>query len=179
MRRHITGILIDWAKNRHLFNREKALPPAHLLRKAFEEAKDYAAAKEMLATTPVSIPVIYTLAGTKEGEGCVIERTERTAAVREFGSNGRVVATNHFESGLNGTGHGWKPRTHDSGDRAACANTLPIAQFANDFEWFKAPIANYESRLAMVANAETGEFKVIGTAGATPVTKIFRMEKSA
>ena len=37
---------------------------------------DYAQARHMLETTPVARPVIYTLAGCRPGERCVIERTE-------------------------------------------------------------------------------------------------------
>lgn len=174
MRRHWTGIFLDWARNRHYFNKQDALPPSHLLRHVFETAKDYEEAKKMLSTTPVSIPVIYILSGTKEGEGCVIERTEDKAAIREM-KDGRVAAANHFETHLNGLGHGWMPRAMCSHTRAVAAAATPLQDFNKGFEWFRDPIANKVSRLAMVANAATGEFKVIGTAGATPVTKVFSM----
>lgn len=174
MRRHRTGIFLDWVRNRHLINKQKALPPAHLLRHVFETAKDYDEAKKMLSTEPISIPVIYILTGTKEGEGCVIERTETNAAIREM-KDGRVTAANHFESPLNGVGHGWMPRATNSHNRVVCAMGVDVADITKDFEWFKEPIANYESRLAMVAKADTGSFKVIGTAGVKPVTKVFRM----
>ncbi|TAL40100.1 MAG: hypothetical protein EPN97_01185 [Alphaproteobacteria bacterium] len=174
MRRHWTGIFIDWARNRHLINKQKALPPAHLLRHVFETAKDYAEAKKMLSTEPISIPVIYILTGMKEGEGCVIERTENNAFIREM-QNGRVTAANHFESPLNGLGHGWMPRATNSHNRVVCAMGVDMTDISKDFEWFREPIANYESRLAMVAKADTGNFKVIGTAGVKPVTKVFRM----
>jgi hypothetical protein len=174
MRRGRTGVLLDWLRNRHLFNQEKGLPPAHLLRKAFETAKNYDEAKLMLSTEPVSIPVIYTLSGTKEGEGCVIERTEKAFAIREM-QNNRVATANHFESALNGEGHGWMPRATSSYVRAVCALNMPADEVSKDFEWFKDPIANDESRLAMVADASSGSFKVIGTAGVKPVTNVFRM----
>src|SRR5262249_42763485 len=67
MRRHRTGIFIDWARNRFFFNKQTALPPSHLLRHVFETAKDYAEAKKMLSETPLSIPVLYVLTGVKQG----------------------------------------------------------------------------------------------------------------
>ena len=44
-----------------------------------------------------------------------------------------------------------------------------------DFEWFKAPIANVYSRLAMVTNANDGTLALMGTDGATPVTPLFSL----
>jgi hypothetical protein len=172
MRRHWTGIFLDWARNRLFFNKQTALPPSHLLRYVFENAKDYEEAKKMLATTPLSIPVLYILTGTKEGEGCIIERTEDKAAIREM-KDGRVATANHFESHLNGLGHGWMPRANNSHDRAACADVVPLADFAKGFAWFRDPIANNLSRLAMTANAATGSFMVMGTEGVKPVTNVF------
>ena len=45
----------------------RAIPPDQLLRRVFEEARDYDEAKRMLETTPVARPVIYTLAGCRAG----------------------------------------------------------------------------------------------------------------
>ena len=52
MRRHKLDIVTDWARNRAKVHKQRALPPAHLLRKAFEEAKNYEEAKHLLATRP-------------------------------------------------------------------------------------------------------------------------------
>ena len=41
-----------------------------------EECKDFADARRWPETTPIARPVIYTLAGVRPGEQCVIERTE-------------------------------------------------------------------------------------------------------
>src|ERR1041384_710420 len=51
------------------------MPPDQLLRHVFETAADFASARRVLETTPIARPVIYTLAGCKAGERCVIERT--------------------------------------------------------------------------------------------------------
>lgn len=180
MRRHKTGLVVDWIRNRGYVHNYDGLPPAHLLRKTFETAKNYHDAKAMLVNEPVSIPVIYTLTGLNSDEGCVIERLETSVRVRELSSHGQndrqvhrnVSAANHFETSLNGIGHGWMPRATDSYGRANCANMLSSENISGDFSWFKAPIANPLSRLAMVADAHSGKFSIMGTDGAKPVTNI-------
>lgn len=178
MRRHHTGIALDWMRNRVHVYRNHALPPAHLLRKVFETASSYDEAKEMLMHEPISLPVIYTLSGTKAGEGCVIERLENTVAVREIDSQGAVSVANHFESHLNGMGCGWMPRAYKSHDRSRLAGMLSPEKISDDFAWFTYPVANPLSRLAMIAHANSGEFQVMGTDGATPVTAIFEHKPS-
>ena len=178
MRRHWTGIFLDWARNRHFFNKQTGLPPSHLLRHVFEHAANYDEAKKMLSETPLSIPVIYTLSGTRGGEGCIIERLEDKFAIREM-KNGRVSTANHFESHLNGIGHGWMPRALCSHTRVCAAGEIPLKDYGSGLDWFKEPIANKLSRLAMSANADTGYFEAIGTAGVKPVTKVYRNEPAA
>ena len=171
MRRRGAGLAGDWALGRIAVGRNPALPPSHLLRRTFETAPDYVAAKAMLCATPIAVPAIFTLAGMRSTEGCVIERTEDAFAVREM-ADGHVCATNHFESHLNDAGNGWRPRPIDSHGRLVCARTLgPSA----DLSWFMPPIANVNSRLAMTANAVKGALMVIGTVGTKPVTETFRL----
>jgi hypothetical protein len=87
------GLPIDWLVNRWRIRRMTALPPVHLLRQAFEQCTSYAQAKEILATTPICIPVIYTLTGTTSDEGCIIERREHDAVLHE----GPVCVANHWQ----------------------------------------------------------------------------------
>jgi hypothetical protein len=171
MRRRGAGLAGDWALGRIAVGRNFALPPSHLLRRIFETAPDYAAAKAMLCTTPIAVPAIFVLSGMHSGEGCVIERTEETFAIREM-ADGHVCATNHFESHLNDSGQGWRARPIDSRGRLICARTLGPA---TDLSWFTPPIANVNSRLVLTANAAKGSLMVMGTAGAEPVTEIFRL----
>jgi hypothetical protein len=170
MRRHGRGYIGDWFSNRVAVGRGMGLPPAHLLRSIFENAPDYAAAKKLLCETPVAVPAIFLLAGTRGGEGCVIERLEETCAVREMG-DGAVCAANHFEA-LSGA---WRPRPIDSAGRAACARALVPQGTPDDFGWFKPPIANINSRLVFNALARQGALALMGTRGATPTTEIFRL----
>lgn len=173
MRRYATGMVLDWVRNRARMLRQNSLPPAHLLRQVCEEAQSYEEAKQRLAETPISLPVIYILSGMKLGEGCVIERTESEYAIRELAPQGRVMAANHFATDLNGIGMGWMPRSLCAGEshgRAKAMEALEMIPTAKDLSWFRAPIANSFSRLVMVAEA-TGEcFMTVGVQGGEPVT---------
>lgn len=177
MRRYKTNMVIDWVRNRAAVQRNTGLPPAHLLRMVFENALTYEQAKEMLCTTPVAIPVIYTLAGVAPHEGCVIERLENAYAVREL-REGKACAANHFESHLNGVGRGWSLRGVDSEGRSSAAYQCSAEAVAQDFAWFQAPIANVYSRLCMVTNAADSTLALMGTDGAKPVTEIFLLGKA-
>jgi hypothetical protein len=169
-RKHVGGFLGAWMAGRFKTGARLALPPVHLLRRVFETARDYTSARQMLTMTPLAVPAIFTLAGTRAGEGCVIERTEDAFAVREMVA-GRVCTANHFQSSLNETELGWKARPIDSAGRLAQA--MGLTHEAANLSWFTAPIANVNSRLVMEANAATGALKVMGTNGREPVTDLF------
>jgi hypothetical protein len=169
-RRHGAGYVGDWFLSRLAAGRATGLPAAHLLRHVFETAKDYGEAKRLLCETPLAVPAIFILCGLDDG--CVIERTEDDFAVREMAA-GRVCATNHFETRLDGSGADWRARPIDSLGRAACANALDGA--GEEFAWFRAPIANVNSRLVFTANPATGALALAGTAGEAQVTEIFRL----
>jgi hypothetical protein len=173
MRRKRFGIAADWLRNRLQVNKSKALPPSHLLRKVFETAPDYQTAKTMLMTEPLAIPVLFILSGTKENEGCVIERTETKAIVREM-KDGKVCASNQFGTALNGDGKNWMLRRKCSPSRVAAARALSPSDVDDKFGWFKPPIANKFSKLALVTDAATGTLALIGTEGPTPVTQTFK-----
>jgi hypothetical protein len=172
MRRLGKGLGGDWLLGRMAVKRRLALPPAHLLRRVFETARDYAAAKTMLCMTPVAVPAIFILSGVKPGQGCVIERTEDAYSERDI-SDGRVCAANHFEAPPDDGGKGWRDRPIDSHGRFAQAMTLD--RKATGFSWFTPPIANINSRLAVTANVGAGTLAVLGTAGPTPVTEVFQL----
>ena len=56
MRRHGNLGILDWLRNRIETEKSTALSPAHLLRLVFETAPDYAAARKILAETPIACP---------------------------------------------------------------------------------------------------------------------------
>jgi hypothetical protein len=169
MRRHGKNYIGDWYKNRRLMLAENGLPPSHLLRQVFETASDYTQAKQMLSTIPVCIPVIFILSGTRAGEGCVIERTEHAAGIREM-HDGRVVASNHFLSPLGDTGT-WSPREPNSAGRYDCALLHAGEGIDNAYGWFVAPMLNEYTRLAMVADAASGSLQLVGIEDHVPVTQ--------
>jgi hypothetical protein len=175
MRRHGRGYAVDWLNNRAAAGRARGLPASHLLRQVFENAASYDEARHLLCQTPLAVPAIFILSGTRSGEGCTIERTEDDFAVGEM-ENGRVCAANHFESVLNGTGRGWSARPIDSEGRAACARALSDVV---DLSWFAPPIANINSRLVFEANAAAPSLALMGTAGIRPVTELFRLGQQA
>jgi hypothetical protein len=173
MKKRGLGYVGDWAANRLAVPR--ALPPAHLLRRVFETAPDYAAAKAMLCGEPLAVPAIFTLSGTCRGEGCVVERSEEAFSLHEI-EDGRVCAANHFVKPPDGRALDWRARPIDSAGRYACAQRLAAS---DDFSWFVPPIANVNSRLALIADAAKGTLAVMGTAGARPSTEIFRLPINA
>lgn len=73
----------DIGLNAMATGRIRFIPPDHLLREVFETCGSYREARQRLESTPVARPVIYTLAGCRSGERCVIERTEQSFESRE------------------------------------------------------------------------------------------------
>jgi hypothetical protein len=176
MRRHGWLMPIDWALNRRLVENASGLPPAHLLRKIFEEARNYEEAKKMAMDTPVALPVIFILSGLKPGEGCVIERTENSAATIDLGTGDRVTAANHFTSPLAALGKGWRPRSEDSPERLLKSCSIDGSSLAqDDFAWLEKPIINDDSRLIVVSDASAGRLIVQGIEGDMPVSKVFQL----
>jgi len=172
MRKHGAGLVGDWLVGRFHVARTHALPPSHLLRRVFETARDYAAALSALCMTPLAVPAIFTLSGTRPNEGCVVERTEDGYAVRAIAGT-KVCATNQFDAPPADAGDGWRPRPIDSESRLKQAQAIPNR--AEGFSWFAPPIANVNSRLVMAANAAKSTLSVQGTAGENPVTEIFEL----
>lgn len=176
MRMHGRGFIGDWAKNRLIASQEPGLPPAHLLRQVFEQAKNYEEARKMLMETRLAVPAIFMLAGTHLGEGCVIERLENTAESHELGARQQLAAANHFTSSLTMVGRGWRPRMADSEGRHRQAGEMLGHELdANHFEWLRAPIISQYTRLCMVMDASSSRLLVQGFEGVMPATDIYNL----
>lgn len=172
MRLHGLGLPLDWLANRFKAHASRALPPAHLLRRVFEQAGEYEQAKRMLTETPVCVPVIYCLSGVRPDQGCVIERLETEAEVRELGPDGKGVSvSNHFQSRFNGLGRGFAPRAWRSDLRAEAASRMCGLDTDFDLAWNRPPLANPITRLAMTADARIGRMSAVGMDGERPVTR--------
>jgi hypothetical protein len=176
MRRHGSSLARDRLRNRIMVNANKGLPPAHLLRMVFEQATSYGAAREMLANTPVCLPVIYILSGRSCHEGCVIERLENTAIVSDLSGKASITSTNHFNSALANRSLGWTAPGYDSLGRYRASRRIDVAALSrHDFTWLKPPIVNELNRLALIANAQNGRLTVQGFEGEAAVTKVFQL----
>ncbi|MBC8159249.1 MAG: hypothetical protein H8E94_07960 [Alphaproteobacteria bacterium] len=158
---------LDWVANRAAIWRNGGLPPAHLLRKVFDECATYDEAKQMLCETPVCIPVFYTLSGTSMDQSCAIERMETRADIRE----GSVSTANHWIS-FNVPG---RARGLDSVGRWHRMEEVRALNLADDFAWVAPPILNATTRVAVVANARAQKLMVQGWEKDGPATEIFTL----
>ncbi len=150
-----------WRKIRHM-------PPDQLLRAVFEECASFEEARRRLETTPIARPVIYTLAGVRPGEQCVIERTEEAFTTRASAT----CAANDWLESLDG----WEGRVGAdvvmtcSGAEAAAASRRrrdALAGWAgtfdrNSFGWVVSPVLNRFTRLAIEMCAADGTLRVAG-----------------
>lgn len=161
MRRPSGVYPLDWAVNAARVWRMPHPTPAHLLREVFETAANFAEARQMLIERPIAAPAIFSLAGVGSGDLVVIERTEAGASVHA----GDQVAANHWQT------HGWQggARGFDSGGRS-CAMASVSADMDLGFGWLAAPILNANTRLAMQADAGTGELVAQGYEAESPAT---------
>jgi len=161
-----TGLIpIDWALGKRDVWRSPHLQPAHLLRRVFEEAPDFAAARCMLETVPICTPVIYTLAGVKPDEVCVIERRQTSAKV----VTGCACAANEWQSPDWRPGHfrGWRNAPRFAAMQAS-AGTM-------DLSWLKPPILHRWTRLAMVADPAEGRMLAQGYEKDGPATGLLEL----
>lgn len=162
MRKAVGFYALDWAVSRRRVWTMPHPTPAHLLRSVFENAVDFADAKERLTKGPISTPAIFSLAGIKAGETAVIERTETEARVH-VGAN---VAANHWEA------PGWRGRSRgqQSAERAAMMHGI-MPDLVPDFSWLAPPILNARTRVVMVADAAEGRLVAQGYEAMQPATE--------
>jgi len=164
MRRWSFSCWLDWAVNRTRLWRRRALPPVHLLRHVFDTCRTYAEAKQALMETPLAMPAFITLSGLEPGEGCVVERQEDRAHVRNAPAS---VANHWIAAAVPG-----RTRGVDSHGRHALMETLHNAP-GDSFDWLQPPILNATTRLAVVANAAKGTLTVQGWEKDGPATQVF------
>lgn len=170
MRKAVGFYYLDWAANRRRVWSMPHATPAHVLRGVLETARTFAEAREMLTTTPISSPAIFSLAGLPPHETCVIERTETEAHVHCGGQASGQVAANHWQaSGWHGHARG-----EDSGGRACLMASVPT-DMDTSFPWLERPILNDNTRLVMIADATTGELVARGYEARRAATEPFRL----
>jgi hypothetical protein len=156
----------DWMRVRLALWKSSALPPAHLLRQAFETCRDYGEAQALLRDAPVALPVFYSLSGVEDGQSCVIERTQGGA----FLHPGPCAVANHWLT----PGHSGAPRGHDSLGRLALMEAN-MSNLAWNFRWMQPPILNRDTRLGVLADAKTGRLGVQGWERERPATEFLEI----
>jgi hypothetical protein len=90
------SVTINWAPPASLPSFD--FGPAFLLRDTLEGCDSYDAAVRALTQTRLSASVFFTACGTENGQACVIERTQRGAAVRKM-TGPVLVQANHHVAG--------------------------------------------------------------------------------
>ena len=159
----------DFARNAYaVWRSDDLMPPDQLLRQSFELCGDFAAARRMLESVPVSRPVIYVLVGCAAGERCVIERTERSFVTRENdtsaandwlprrpGWEGRI-GTRRFltDSFADAANYSRARRESLVGWTGPCATS--------GFDWVREPVLNPYTRLAVAMCPARGVLRAIG-----------------
>jgi hypothetical protein len=164
LRRRSPSKVIDWACDRYGLWKSRALPPGHLLRRVFDEAPDFAAARTMLAETPLALPAIFSLAGCAPDEQAVIERLEDRAVVHDGPQGDHWVAANHWNAAD-------MPAARARGtvsDRRAEVMRAEAAAAGPDLAWLKPPVLNPTTRLALYAEPASGRMVAQGFEAAGP-----------
>ena len=143
------------------------IPPDQLLRLVCETCRTYAQARAMLETVPVARPVLFTLAGCRRGERCVIERTEEGFTTQE----GETIAANDWLE----SNPSWEARvagdltlvtTYD--EAAENSRTRRVAlggwrrDFVGRFDWVTAPVLNRFTRIAVEMCPAEATLRVLG-----------------
>ena len=155
-------------------------PPLHLLRRVFDEARDFDAALKLIAEAPVTRPALFALAGIRPGETAIIEREETVARV----FRGALALANDWREPR----PGWQARPCALEDPAECSFTRMAAiereAFAAEtpFAWAKPPVVNWNTRLAVELSAASGLLRAQGyepdpgsDASARPATAVLEI----
>lgn len=164
--------------------RIRNIPPDQLLRQAFETCPDFASARTLLEKTPVARPVIYSLAGIRPGERCVIERTEdgfETRSTATVAANDWHICRERWEARVGGD-LVLTCRYEEAGENSRCRREAMEA-FAGSlarepFGWLAEPVNNRFTRLAVEMCPARGVLRAMGLERmhddmvATPVTGI-------
>src|SRR5262249_13653515 len=124
-------------------------------------------AKHILQTTPIARPVIYTLAGCRPGERCVIERTETEHLTRTdetSAANDWLVRRASWEARVGGNQLFTAGPTEVGGNSRLRREALSAwtAAFGNGFDWVTPPVLNPFTRIAVEMCAAEGVLRVAG-----------------
>jgi hypothetical protein len=169
-RTHVPALrLYDLAANAvTTLRRVRFIPPDQLLRFVFEEADDYVTARRMLEMTPVARPAIFTLAGCRKGERCVIERTETdfmTHTDNCSAANDWLKGRPHWEGRVNADrvlSSTYEEAAQNSRNRRESLAAWSGSIAKGGFGWVAPPVLNRYTRLAVEMCAAKGMLRVVG-----------------
>jgi hypothetical protein len=161
----------DMAMNALATRRIRFIPPDHLLRSVFESCGSFQEARDRLETTPVARPVIFTLAGCRQGENCVIERTEEGFSSREQETNAAndwLSSRTPWEARIS-TRHlltrSFEQAAENSRNRRQ-ALAAWAGRFAHEsFDWVAPPVLNAFTRVAVEMCPAKGVLRAVGYEG--------------
>jgi hypothetical protein len=146
----------------------RAIPPDQLLRQVFEQAASYDDARRKLETTQLARPVIYTLAGCRPGERCVIERTETGFHTR---TDDHGAANDWLDSAPLWEGRIGASKVFTCSFEAAAEYSRlrreGLAQWRGSFDrdsfgWVAPPVLNPYTRMAVEMCPARGLIRVVG-----------------
>jgi hypothetical protein len=148
--------------------RTRHIPPDQLLRQVFETCSSYDEAQARLESVPVARPVIFTLAGCRPGERCVIERTEQgfathrdpTCAANDWlcsidGWEGRIAGERLFTASFAEAGDRSRAR------REALDDWRGVFR-QDSFAWVTPPVLNPFTRMAVEMCPAEATLRVVG-----------------
>jgi hypothetical protein len=160
--------LSDIAANALRTWRNRNYPPDHLLRHVFETCRDFGEAKDRLQKASLARPVIFTLAGCKAGEHCIIERTEQgfvtqrgdSAAANDWLQprrqwEGRVYAKLMFTCS-------YEEAAARSRARREALSRWPQPFTSAGFDWLVSPVLNAFTRIAVEMCPARGILRAVG-----------------
>lgn len=151
---------LDYALNALAGLRAQAMPPEHLLRRAFDTCRSFDEARYLLETEPVARPVLFTLVGCRPGERVIIER-------HGAGSRTHLEATT-VANAWQEDRTGWRPRCCGTGtpvdnNRRRCAALAAWAgRDADDEAWVAPPVLNETTRVSVEMAPVAGRLVVAG-----------------
>jgi hypothetical protein len=189
--RHPWLRVYDVALNALATGRIRFTPPDHLLREVFETCGSFSQARHRLETTPVARPVIYTLAGCRRGERCVIERTEQGFESRDEdtgAANDWLRARAAWEARV--SSQAMFTRSYEEAAARNLSRKQQLAAWSGEFargtfDWVTPPVLNPFTRIAVEMCPAKGVLRAIGYETlpdcelAQPVTQICELTAAA
>jgi len=158
----------DIAANAIATWRLQHIPPDQLLRQVFENCVDFTEAKTQLETVPIARPVIFTLAGCRPGERCVIERTEEGFSSRTENTgaaNDWIAPVEPWEARVGGDlmfKADYAEAGENSRERREALAAWTATFGGGSFAWVVPPVLNPFTRIAAEMCPAEGILRVVG-----------------